>query len=59
MIEIDSHQWVSATKNIFHMTIHIEGNIDDAQRKRMLQIGKACPIHKVLTNQIEVSAQLI
>ena len=46
-------------KAIFHMTIHIDGNIDDAQRKRMLQIGTACPIHKILTNPIEVSGQLI
>lgn len=45
-------------KNIFHCHVHITGNIDEHQRKRMLQIAKACPIHKMLTNPIEVLTQL-
>ncbi len=41
-------------KTIFHRVIEISGNIDEHQRKRLLQIANACPIHKVLTNPIEV-----
>lgn len=48
----------STGKNIFHCIVHITGNIDEHQRKRMLQIAKACPIHKMLTNPIEVLTQL-
>ena len=41
-------------KTIFHRVIEISGSIDEHQRKRLLQIANACPIHKVLTNPIEV-----
>jgi putative redox protein len=46
------------TKTIFHRQVMITGNIDDKQRKRMLQIANACPIHKTLTNPIEVLTRL-
>ena len=41
-------------KTIFNRTITIQGTIDDHQRRRLLQIANACPIHKILTNPIEV-----
>jgi putative redox protein len=45
-------------KTIFHRQVHLSGNLDTAQRNRMLQIANACPVHKVLTNPIEVLTQL-
>jgi putative redox protein len=45
-------------KTIFRRTITITGNIDDKQRERMLQIANSCPIHKTLTNPIEVLTHL-
>jgi putative redox protein len=41
-------------KTIFHRKVIITGAIDDAQRKRMMQIANACPVHKVLVNPIEI-----
>jgi putative redox protein len=41
-------------KTIFHSIVQIDGDLDEQQRKRMLQIARMCPIHKVLTNPIEV-----
>lgn len=41
-------------KTIFHRKIIITGSIDDAQRKRMMQIANACPVHKILVNPIEI-----
>jgi putative redox protein len=41
-------------KTIFHRKVIINGTIDDAQRKRMMQIANACPVHKVLVNPIEI-----
>jgi putative redox protein len=46
------------TKTIFRRQVTVTGNIDDKQRKRMLQIANACPIHKTLTNPIEVLTHL-
>ena len=41
-------------KTVFHRQVSITGNIDEQQRKRMLHIANVCPIHKILTNPIEV-----
>jgi putative redox protein len=41
-------------KTIFYRQVKVTGNIDEQQRKRMLQIANACPVHKILTNPIEV-----
>lgn len=57
-IEVKVRSEAVEGKTLFHMTIHVDGNIDEAQRKRLLQIGKACPIHKTLTNPIEVLVDL-
>ncbi len=42
----------------FETDIKIMGNLDEAQHQRMLQIAKLCPVHKVLTNPIQISTQL-
>ena len=33
--------------------VHIEGNFDDAQRKRLAQIAERCPVHKTLSHGVE------
>lgn len=45
-------------KTIFHRKVIITGAIDEHQRKRMLQIANACPIHKILVNPIEILTDL-
>lgn len=42
----------------FSTRVEIKGNLDDAQRQRMLQIAKLCPVHKALTNPIAIDTQL-
>ena len=45
-------------KTILHTSIKIKGNLDEAQHTRMLQIAKLCPVHKMLTNPIEIKTNL-
>ena len=33
--------------------VHIEGNFDDPQRKRLAQIAERCPVHKTLDQGVE------
>ena len=42
---------------IDHVTSHIsiEGDLDDAQRKRLAQIAERCPVHKTLAKGIVFS----
>lgn len=38
--------------------IHIEGDITEAQRSRMLEIADLCPVHRTLENEIKIITQL-
>jgi putative redox protein len=57
-IEVRVHMEQLDGKTIFHRQVNITGNFDEHQRKRMLQIANACPVHKILTNPIEVLTQI-
>jgi len=50
-----SHQQTTYIKN----HIKLIGNLDDAQRKRLLQIAELCPVHKVLSNPVVVDSNLL
>ena len=43
----------------FTKEVKIEGNIDEEQTKRILQIGDRCPIHFTLSNPITIETKLI
>ncbi len=43
----------------FERSIFLQGALNEEQRQRLLQIANACPVHKVLTNPIEVNTSLI
>jgi len=38
--------------------ITLHGELDDAQRARLLQIANACPVHKLLNRPIKVDSSL-
>ncbi len=45
--------------SLFDLTLEFIGDLDDEQKQRLLQIAKACPTHKLLTNPTEIKTQLI
>ena len=46
-------------KTIFLRHIYLEGQLDDEQRQKLLQIANACPVHRTLTNPIEIETMLV
>jgi putative redox protein len=34
--------------------VHIEGDFDEAQKKRLAQIASRCPVHKTLANGVHI-----
>jgi putative redox protein len=46
-------------KTLLKREISLEGNLEEDQRQRLLQIANSCPVHKVLSNPIEISTRLI
>lgn len=58
-IEVSVSSEPGEGKTILYTDIEISGNLDEAQRQRMLQIAKLCPVHKVLTNPIDITTSLV
>lgn len=38
--------------------VRLEGDLDDEQRARLIDIAQKCPVHRTLTNQINISTML-
>ena len=54
-VEVELENFPLTKRAIFKRDISFEGtNIDDEQLKRLHAIADACPIHKILTNDIEI-----
>ncbi len=37
-----------------HSDIHLEGDLDEAQRKRLIEIAAMCPVHRTLTREVKI-----
>ena len=44
--------------DVFEREIYLIGNLDEKQKKRLLQIANKCPIHKTLNSDTEVITKL-
>ena len=55
-VEVTSEKADKTT--IFLRHVYFEGALDDEQRNRLLQIANACPVHRTLTNPIEIKTEL-
>ena len=44
---------------IFHRKLKLAGELNDSQRKRLLEIAEMCPIHKALQGTIHIQTALI
>ncbi|MBD79624.1 MAG: hypothetical protein CL840_11960 [Crocinitomicaceae bacterium] len=49
----------SQKKDIFERRIHISGNLDETQLKRMLYIADRCPVHRTLEGSAVVKTELM
>lgn len=54
-IEVEMEYFPLTKSTIFQRTVSFEGTApDDEQIKRLRTIADACPVHKILTNEIEI-----
>jgi putative redox protein len=49
----------NGTLNVFVRQILIEGELDNDQRARMLEIADKCPVHKMLEGTTEIRTELV
>lgn len=58
-VEVELENFPLTKRAIFKRNITFEGTIlDEEQMKRLRSIADACPVHKILTNDIEVLTKL-
>lgn len=46
-------------KTVINKKMEFIGNLDDAQKKRLLAIANACPVHKILINEMEINSEVM
>ena len=48
----------TAKIDLFEREIILEGNLDEEQQKKVLEIANKCPVHRTLHNKIEINTRL-
>jgi len=46
------------TPHLLEKKVRLSGDLDDAQRARLVEIGDKCPVHRMLTGGVKVQSQL-
>ena len=54
LIDIDLDFFPEENKTIIQRTLKFIGDLDEAQKTRLLAIANACPVHKMLSNPMEI-----
>ncbi|KFF02746.1 OsmC family protein [Flavobacterium hydatis] len=57
-ISVDFERNSEQNVSLLNRKIEITGNVDEAQKERLLKIANSCPIHKTLTNTIQIQTTL-
>ena len=58
-VEATVERDAEANRTTFRCRVAATGDLTDEQRARLLQIAKACPVHKMLTNPVEIHTELV
>lgn len=57
-IDIELERDDAANKTVINRKIQFIGKLDEEQRKRLLAVANACPVHKILSNPIEINTSI-
>jgi putative redox protein len=57
-IQVTVSNGPTTDKTILQTDIQITGNISEEERERLILIAKKCPVHKMLTNPIQIEHTL-
>ncbi|MEA9412270.1 MULTISPECIES: OsmC family protein [unclassified Flavobacterium] len=57
-ISVDFERNSEQNVSLLNRKIEITGNVEETQKERLLKIANSCPIHKTLTNTIQIQTTL-
>ena len=55
-VQVDAERQVGTF--VMRRVVFLEGDLDDAQRRRLLEIAEKCPVHKTLSGTIRIESTL-
>ncbi len=58
-LEIELERDENENKTVISRKLILLGNLDETQRSRLLTVANSCPVHKILSNPIEINTQLV
>ena len=58
-VQLETEITEANNQSLFTRKLELIGNLDKEQRTRLLSVANACPVHKILTNPIEIKTELI
>jgi putative redox protein len=50
---------MSSGNNTFYCNLHVKGELNDDQRKRLLVISNSCPLHRLLSKPSDVVTEIL
>lgn len=56
---IELNYIASENKTVIHRKLEFIGNLDETQKARLLAIANACPVHKILSNPIQINSEVV
>ncbi len=57
LVDISLERAETGTRTIINRKLQFEGKLDEKQKERLLEIAEACPVHKILTQPIEIQTK--
>jgi putative redox protein len=57
-IDVDLDRDDTANKTVISRKIRFIGALDTDQKKRLLAVANACPVHKILSNPVEINTSV-
>lgn len=58
-LEVNLERSETENKTAIDRKLELTGNLDETQRARLLQVANSCPVHKILSNPIALTTQLV
>jgi putative redox protein len=58
-LEIELERDENENNTVINRKLILLGNLDETQRSRLLAVANSCPVHKILSNPIEINTHLV
>lgn len=57
-VSIEFKRDIKDGSTTFYKKVEMKGDLDEEQRKRIFEISKKCPVHRILLGEIDIESEL-